>query len=227
MPNPVTLTSRCRFRSCYRAHTRSVTAAATNGANIIHPADAASITAPSFCHGPRISAFVTESGFAGGQQAVAGGCAERSKRHDRGQEHHHPWKLQGLTQLMRPLPRSLPGTSFVSSRFHLLAVPGSPDRSCLSCPPWPRRATGARLLCRYLAVSFAITVVAARGARIVTPGSTFHLHSRLPIIAYLPAGVLRHRPSIPSPVPYPRLGRGLLGAASVLLPIHLLHAHFT
>ncbi len=90
MPNPVTLTSRCRLRSCHRAHTRSVTAPATNSANIIHPADAASITAPSFRHGPRISALVTESGFAGGQQAVAGGCAERPKRHERGQEHHHP-----------------------------------------------------------------------------------------------------------------------------------------
>ena len=75
------------------------------------------------------------------------------------------------TESMRPLPRSLPATSFVSSRFHPLAVPGSWDLSYRPCPPWARRATAGRRLRRYLAVSVAATVVAAPGARIVTPGA--------------------------------------------------------
>ena len=120
---------------------------------------------------------------------------------------------------------SSPGTSFVSSRFHLLAVTGStgsqlslvsslgpksdgcaPPSSLPRCLLRNRRRRHTRRAHRHLR-------------------SHFHVHSRPSISAHLPGGVLQRRPPIPSlgaatPVRQrsPRRGLGLAAALSLSSP---------
>ena len=125
------------------------------------------------------------------------------------------------TQSMRRSPFCPRGPPSSHPASISLPSPEARDLSCLSCPPWARRATAARPLRRCLAVSFATAVVATRGARIVTSGATFtstRAHRSVPIsrAACFSVGLRSHHS-----VPQPRFGRGLLGAAWVLLPHYL------